>query len=424
MHSRLITLAASASVVLVALASPPGVAGQRAATGEQRQAVQVHKQSDQAKLGGGLAAIASRAAAPAARQRAVLPDNAALARLEKLMRIADGYIPIDVYARGSADALKAELASRGMLNPQVFGQVVSGRVPVAALGDIAAGANVTRVLPVLARASAGVVTSQGDIAQRSDEARKKAKVDGRYRGKGIRVGVLSDSYDCATGPFAPGAPFSTAEDDRKTGDVPKDVIVLDDVSGCDGGTDEGRAMMQIVHDVAPGASGAFASAFSGQAGFANAILALKDVAGSEVIVDDVIYFAEPMFADGVIAQAANIVAKAGVPYFSSAGNQERLSYESAYRETADSGPSGPRHDFDPGPNVDTLQSWIVPSSTNPTVHHLHLRSLSFQWDAPYLSAGAPDGSDSDLDLYFYDADGNLLPPAPDPSRGPVPVPRR
>jgi hypothetical protein len=391
-----------------------GAADEPAVTSEQRQVVQVHKQSDQAKLGGGLAAIASQAAAPAARQRAALPASAALAHLEKLMGIADGYVMIDVYARGSADGLMTELVSKGMLGAQVYGPVVSGRVPLAAIGDIAASVNVVRVLPRLARASAGAVTSQGDIAQRSDEARKKARVDGRYRSRGIRVGVLSDSYNCATEPFAPGAPFSTAEDDQETGDVPKDVIVLDDVSGCEGGTDEGRAMMQIVHDVAPGASGAFASAFSGQAGFANAILALKDVAGSEVIVDDVIYFAEPMFADGVIAQAANAVAKAGVPYFSSAGNQERLSYEAAYRETADVGPSGPRHDFDPGPGVDTLQSWVVPSGT--------FDLLSFQWDAPYLSAGAPGGSDSDLDLYFYDADGNLLPDCSDPTADPCQFP--
>ena len=65
-------------------------------------------------------------------------------------------------------------------------------------------------------------------------------------------------------------------------------------------------MLQIVHDVAPGASLAFASAFNGLASFAANIQSLA-AAGAKVIVDDVIYFAEPLFQDGIIAQAVNNV---------------------------------------------------------------------------------------------------------------------
>jgi hypothetical protein len=78
-------------------------------------------------------------------------------------------------------------------------------------------------------------------------------------------------------------------------------------------------MMQLIHDVAPGAPLAFYTAFESQEDFAAGIRALA-AAGSQVIVDDIIYFAEPMFEDGIIAQAVDDVHAGGVAYFSSAGN--------------------------------------------------------------------------------------------------------
>ena len=73
------------------------------------------------------------------------------------------------------------------------------------------------------------------------------------------------------------------------------VKVLDDTKL--DGEDEGRAMLQIVHDVAPGASLSFASASAGHfPAFAANIKALAN-AGATVIVDDVGYSAEPFFQD-------------------------------------------------------------------------------------------------------------------------------
>ena len=89
-------------------------------------------------------------------------------------------------------------------------------------------------------------------------------------------------------------------------------------------------MSQLVHDVAPGAAIRFHTAFNSEFDFAEGIIELAD-AGADVIVDDVGYFAEPFFSDGMIAQAVDIVTGRGVAYFMSAGNQARDSYESAYR---------------------------------------------------------------------------------------------
>ncbi len=87
--------------------------------------------------------------------------------------------------------------------------------------------------------------------------------------------------------------------------------------------------MQLIHDVAPGVNQAFTTALNGQAAFAQGILDLA-AAGADVIVDDVIYFAEAMFQDDNVAQAVDQVKAAGVAYFSSAGNSDRKSYESPF----------------------------------------------------------------------------------------------
>ena len=65
--------------------------------------------------------------------------------------------------------------------------------------------------------------------------------------------------------------------------------------------DEGRAMAQIVHDLAPGADLAFATAFNGELAFAENIEAATGRGGRrKVIVDDVGYFEEPFFQDGPV----------------------------------------------------------------------------------------------------------------------------
>ena len=51
-------------------------------------------------------------------------------------------------------------------------------------------------------------------------------------GRGIRIGVLSDSYDCAEGAFEPGAPFTRAAEDIASNDLPRQVLVLKDLSEC------------------------------------------------------------------------------------------------------------------------------------------------------------------------------------------------
>lgn len=293
-------------------------------------------------------------------------------------------VVIDVSTYGDADQLLNDLENLGLTRGDAFGHMVSGLFPVSGLESLAQMDAVVHVQAAMASTRAGLVTSRGDVSMQTDAARINFGTDG----SGVRVGVLSDGYNCLGG----------AATDQDTGDLPRDVIVLEDL---DPGTctDEGRAMMQIIHDIAPDASQAFHTAFTGQAGFAQGIIDLNEVAGAQVVVDDVIYFAEPMFQDGVIAQAADQIRANGASFFSSAGNNERNSYESEFRGSGINGVFGcERHDFDPGPGVDTLQRFVLQPGTT---------FWSFQWDQPAASISGAPGSASDIDIVLYRPDGTF-----------------
>jgi hypothetical protein len=342
------------------------------------------------------------------------------------LRVQGGLVGVDLYANDAA-SLQRSLSQLGARNIKARGALVSAQVPVRALGQLAALPALRFAIPALAKvrvASQGDVVSQGDVSLGSNTVRATTGLDGT----GVTVGVMSDSYQCNPAPFVPGAPTTTAAQDEATQDVPPGVEVLD--NGPCPGSDEGRGMVQLVHDVAPGAAQKFHTAFNSLVDFADGILELQE-AGSDVIVDDVIYFAENMFSDGIIAQAADLAVARGAAYFSSAGNQARLSYESAYREVPigiNGGGNGngngapfvlPVHDFDAGAGTDTLQRVHI----TPDAGGQALIVFSLQWDQPFLSSttfaqatdpngAAPRGATGDLDMLIYTDKGVLVPRCP------------
>jgi len=319
-------------------------------------------------------------------------DGALSAKLPPL-KVQDGYVRISAYG-DDVGALKTQPVGQGMLGARLHDHAVTGRVPVVALGDIAAISGLKFVKPALVTSRVGLTTTQGDRSMRSDLARAQFGVDG----SGVRVGVLSDSFDCAPGPFASGQNFTRAGQDAVNGDLPLGVRVLADLHTVPDGecTDEGRAMMQIIHDVAPGASLSFTTAVTGEEDFAAGILALAND-GAKVIVDDVEYLDEPMFEDGVVAEAVDQAVARGVAYFSAAGNEGRQSYQAAFRSSGRKGLAGARHNFASGGAVSDLQHLVAPPGT--------VTLLSLQWDQPSFSSNGQRGSQSDVDAIFYNMDG-------------------
>jgi Subtilase family len=317
----------------------------------------------------------------------------------ELLRVVDDHVLVNAVADDDVGGLEAALVALGMRNAAVFGRIVSGELPVDAIPALEAIPSLRLARPAIALRSAGAVTSQGDFAMRADAARGAFGLSGA----GVKVGVLSDSFNCLGGAAA----------DVNSGDL-SPVSVLQEISSCSGATDEGRGMLQIVHDVAPGATLLFASAFNGEASFAQNIIALKN-AGARVIVDDIIYFDEPMFQDGIIAQAADTVVAQGTSYFSAVTNYARQSYESVFRPgstfadgaflPAPGAPSdthfagGRAHNFSPS-GTDHMQQIVIPSGRT--------FNISLQWDSPFFSVSGAPGSRNDVDVYLLNASNQVV----------------
>ena len=302
-----------------------------------------------------------------------------------LVQLKGNYVVIEAVSNNAdGRVLLKQLQALGLKKGASFGRMVSGLFPVDQIDQLEQVETLRYAVPSYEPMhNVGLVTSQGDVSLGADIARTNSAVTG----VGSRVGVLSDSYGSIPGGPAAGV---------ASGDLPNDVAVLEDAGP--GFSDEGRAMAEIVHDVAPGAKIAFNTAFLGQASFANGIQRLADN-GCNIIVDDVFYFAEPYFQDGIIAQSVDQAVARNVSYFSAAGNRARASYESAFRNSGQSiiigGTNyGVAHDFGGG---DTRQTITVNGQLR----------LGLQWVDPFFSVSGGAGAQTNLDILVF-VNGNLL----------------
>jgi Subtilase family len=338
------------------------------------------------------------------------------------------------FDRGAAAALD-ELRATGArilgVNPGLETVTVAARPDE--LRDLATVPRVTAATEVLtpftseSTCPAGAVVSEGEKQLHAGEDPGEARNVFGVDGSGVTVGVLSDSFNQASeAADGSGSPIATRKSkDVAAGDLPgfantcageqTPVEILDD-SGSEG-EDEGRAMAQIVHDLAPGAALAFATAFTGEAAFAAHIEELAKApaeggTGADVVVDDVAYQGEPFFQEGPIAVAVRHATEAGATYFSSAGNNSALdssghqigSWEAAAYRSSGGCPAAVQAspalhpnacmDFNPGTQTDrTLGIKVAPGGT---------LTVDLQWNEPW------EGVTTDLDAFLLDSNGGLI----------------
>lgn len=212
--------------------------------------------------------------------------------------------------------------------------------------------------------SAGQTHTIGDTILKTDQLRNLTGADGM----GIGVGVISNGVD-------------GLYEAQLSGELPSSVLVLSPGSGA-----EGTAMLEIIHDIAPGATLLFHDFGGGpQSGFVAAVEGLI-AAGARVIVDDVGFLQVPYFEDGYTAKRLNEILDAHpeVILVTAAGNNAEVHYEGVY---ADDG-SG-YHSFNGEPGIPVA---IQPGGSF---------SIFLQWDDIYGQSG------NDYNLYLEE-NGDLI----------------
>ncbi len=230
--------------------------------------------------------------------------------------------------------------------------------------------------PVYAHRRVGRVTSAGDVVMRANELRAGFGVDG----SNIRIGIISDS-------------LINLSVSVSTGDLPADLMIVNgrDGSGAGDVTDEGRAMAELIYDLAPGATLMFHTGIPTSLDMIEAVEALTD-AGAHIIVDDLGFFQEPYFEDGPVAQAVQEAIDAGVLYVTAVGNDAETNYSGTFQELDpnDDDPNNNVHDF--GGGDATMGVTLPPGGSMQAV---------LQWPDPF------DGSSNtaDYDLFLFDASG-------------------
>lgn len=274
-----------------------------------------------------------------------------------------------------------------LVNDQL--RIIQGWLPIRNLDAASELAFVKRItIPSYARRRTGSINTEGDAVLKADQLRAQG-----LTGRGAKVGVISDGT-------------SNISAAQATGDVPAAVFQIP------GSGDEGTAMLEIIHDLAPEAELGFCGVASSLE-FINCVEQLRATFQANVIVDDLGFPAEPYFQDGPVAQSVNAAVAAGVIFVSAAGNDGLNWYEANYRPSSatvnSSLPYDPPHDFGlaVGRGADHTLSYLVAPGDEVAIF--------LQWNEPFGQAAKDydllvfaQGQLQDQDISIQDGDDDPL----------------
>ena len=332
-----------------------------------------------------------------------------------LMRLdGQGRVQVFIHTTGTVAAGVSALADAGVWVERVAeGQgIVQAWVAPQALQAVASLPGVARLrLPDYGVRLAGAVTTEGDAALGAAAARAAFGIDG----SGLRVGVISDGVE--------GLAASQASGDLPAVDTTTCNTVAEGAVSPGAGA-EGTAMLEIVHDLAPGAElwfGHFGFAFTGTVfDFMEAVNCLAQ--NVDIVVDDIGFLNVGPY-DGTSTVSMNASDALNDPanrirgYYNAVGNFARQHYEGFYSD------SGLDFDFVDVPDTWDLHLFSATSETTDggsgpacacadVIRLLPGGSLTarLQWDDPFGASG------NDYDLFLL-LDGVEVAVGGDPQDG-------
>jgi subtilisin family serine protease len=280
---------------------------------------------------------------------------------ESAKRTGDMRFSITVVLRSPAamgDA-KAALADDAITHVGAMGRSLVARATtdeIAALSRLDGVKMIDRYMPTMNGTFKGSQLTEGDALLKAQRARSRFGIDGT----GTHVCVISD-----------GAVTRAAA--QATGDLPAAVEVC---TNSPGEGDEGTAMLEIVHDLAPGAKLAFCSGIASGETFVEAVEWSATQAfggrGCDVIVDDLYFLDEPRFQISGQTQTINeFVRDRGITYVTAAGNLAGNAYRAYFRDADAWGNSknAGLHDFGATANGPSNVGFpvILPPGTTATI---------------------------------------------------------
>ncbi|NLV28408.1 MAG: S8 family serine peptidase [Methanomicrobiales archaeon] len=207
------------------------------------------------------------------------------------------------------------------------------------------------------------IQTEGDLLVRSNGIREVFGASGN----GVKIGVIGNGVE------------SLAQS-QKSGELGK-ITVLETGSG-----DEGTAMLEIIHDIAPDAE-LFFNAYGGNSSeFKKAVTDLAE-SGCQVICDDLYFFRQPFLEDGDVADHIRDVLTRypNLIYITVSGNFASLHYQKPWKPGITAGPGKTIHDF--GDGTSAIRITLLPDDEI---------VITLQWDDPW---GYPT---HDYDLFLTD----------------------
>jgi hypothetical protein len=292
---------------------------------------------------------------------------------------AEGRVQSYIHVAEATDAVIAEIESLGIevQTRRNYVPVIQALVPQEALEPLAELSNVRWIeLPDYAITDTGSLNTAGDGILRADDVRSAFAAYG-IDGSGVKVGVISDGVL--------NAGFIASEFDPN---LPSSITVDPGHPGNNG--DEGTAMLEIIHDLAPGAALYF-SGWNPDGTYTSADMeeSIEWMISQEVdvIVDDIQLFREPYFFDGSLALTVEDAVESGVVFVTAAGNRANRHYQGFWNPDPLTGNQW--HDFNVTATRDIMLNVSVPAGVTVVAF--------LQWSDPQGT------SSNNYDLHFFES---------------------